>query len=172
MLKWFGEMIDRLFVVAGAALFSQWPIFMQEYEQRLGGHVDELRHQLDTLRKIAKESGKTLEQFIEKFLASSDADFSRQGAFLEAMQHRFVKLSDALSQMQEASVFSRPFLFLKNLDFTLGKATLYHFKPGMLFTIEGACYLLAGMAAGYALFRLFASLRFAVVRHRNQGNQH
>lgn len=171
-MKWFTEIIDRLFVVAGAALFSQLPIYMQEYQQRLAGHVDELGHQLATLRKLAKEGGKTLEQYIEKFLASGDADFVAQGAFLESMQYRFLKLSDALRGLQESTVFSKPFLFLKSIDFSIGKETLYSFQPGLLFTVEGACYLLAGMAVGYAFFRLLSSLRFAVIRHGNQGNQH
>lgn len=156
--------IDRLFVVAGALLFSQFPLFMQEYAMRLSGHVDELRYQFDAIKKIAILSGKTLEQYIEKFSSHSDLDFARQGALIEAMQARFVRLSESLSLLQEASPFTKPFLFITRVDWTIGKASLEGFKPGILFTLEGAFYVAAGMAAGYGLFKLLL-VSFRVVRH-------
>jgi Protein of unknown function (DUF2937) len=172
MLKWLIEILDRVFVVIAALLFSQLPLYMQEYEQRLSGHVDELYHQLDALQKIAKQSGKSFEEYVGKFLASPDLDFAKQGAFIEAMQHRYQKLSDALTQLQGASVFSKPFLFIQHLDFEISKASLVNFKPGVLFTLEGLCYVIAGMAAGFVLFKLLGLLRFAFIRNGYQRNQH
>lgn len=134
-----------------AALFSQWPLYMQEYQQRLSGHVDELRYQLDALQKIAHQSDKTLQEYIAKFITSGDSDFAKQGAFIKAMQHRYTKLSDALHQLQDATVFSKPFLFLNHLDLEVGRAALYNFTPGLLLTLEGLCYIAAGMAIGFAL---------------------
>lgn len=170
MKKWLLEITDRIFVVGGALLFSQLPLYMQQYEQRLAGHIDELRYQLDAIRKLALQSGKTLDQYIDKFISNADADFSSHGTFIHAMQLRFVKLSDALSQLNEASVFRKPFAFFRHFDLSMGKASLYDFKPGLLLTVEGICYAVLGMAAGYALFKLLkflVSLRFANQRNQN-----
>lgn len=156
MYKWFGVFIDRLFVVAFAVLFSQFPLFIQQYHQRLSGHAAELHMQLDAMRKIAKQSGKTLDQYIQKFLASADFDFSKQGNLMHAMQERYVKLSDATIAMQNASVLTKPYVFLIHLDFEVAKAASNQFSPGLLFNLEGFCYALCGIAFGYLCFQILA----------------
>lgn len=158
MGKWLVDMLDRIFVLLAALLFSQMPLYMQEYEQRLAGHVEELRHQIDALQKLALKSGKTFEEYIGKFAANSDPDIAKHGSFIEAMQHRYASLSEGLHQLIGASLVSKPFLFIKHLDFEIGRGALYHFKPGFLFTLEGLTYALVGMGVGYLLFSLLRSL--------------
>lgn len=162
----FKEIVDRLFVVAGAVLFSQWPLFMQEYQQRLAGHIEELKVQLKAIGNVAAQSGKSIDQFIQKFISSSDQDFSNQGALMHAMQQRLIKLSDGLSGLQGASPLTKPFIFLKQLDIEIAKGCFGNFKPGVLFTAEGVCYTLVGMAAGYLLFKLLGLLLIGKKRER------
>ena len=59
-------LIDRLLCVVGAVLCSQLPEFIQQYLQRLGGHLDEARRQLDQFREVAAKSGLTLDQLAAK----------------------------------------------------------------------------------------------------------
>jgi len=54
-------LLDRLLCVVGAVLFSQLPEFIQQYLQRLGGHLDEARRQLEQFRAVAAQSDLTLD---------------------------------------------------------------------------------------------------------------
>lgn len=170
MFKSIFAILDRLFIVAAAILFSQLPLYMQQYQQQLNGHVNELRLQLNNLKKIATQTGKSLEQYIDKFRTTGDIDFLNQAEFIEGIQHRYNNLSSSLFQLEGASVLSKPFLFVQNLDWSIAKATLASFKPGLLFTLEGVCYVLVGMVAGYLFFRLLL-FPFTLIRYRKKRNQ-
>ncbi len=50
-----GSLIDRIFVVVGAFIFSQAPQFFSLYSQRLGGHVAELTLQIRAMEKVAEK---------------------------------------------------------------------------------------------------------------------
>ncbi|MBS4168396.1 DUF2937 family protein [Parachlamydia sp. AcF125] len=156
MHKWIGGIIDRLCVVCGALLFSQIPSFIQQYSQRLAGHVAELKIQTTALAQAAHLSGKTIDQLIAKFLASGDPDFIRQG---ELMQHTFVRfhhLSTALAHLQESNAFSRPFIFFSQLDPAIAEGTFKDFAFGVSLTIEGGIYALGGMIIGALSYRLLS----------------
>ena len=69
-------LFDRLLCVAGAVLFSQVPEFMEQYLQRLGGHLDEARRQLEQLRDVAAQIRVTLEALIANTSANPDPSCS------------------------------------------------------------------------------------------------
>jgi len=154
-MKWFAWFFDRLFVVVGALTLVQAPLYMHEYSQRLAGHVSELHYQLGKTQHAAEQSGKTLEQYIQKFIGSSDLDFSLQGKIMHAMVQRSQNLSDSLNAIENASVLSRPFVFLAHVDLDIAKGTLAAFHVGIPLTIEGIIYALLGIAMGYCLYRIF-----------------
>jgi len=160
MIKWVGGLLDRLLAVSGALLFSQAPLYMHHYQQQLSGHVNELIYQVDIMRQAASASGKSLAQFIRKFLESTDADFVRQGNIMNDMALRTQKLSDALSTLDSASIFSKPFLFLTHLDLKIAKASYQSFNIGIPLTYEGLTYALMGMGMGFLIFFTLKQLAF------------
>lgn len=160
MFKWVGGLIDRIFAAAGGVLFSQAPLFMKQYAQQLSGHAAELRYQVDAMRQAATNSGKTLEQFIQKFVESNDADFMRQGDIMSAMVNRWYNTTDALAALQESSVFTRPFVFLTHMNWDIVKSTWTHYVFGLPFTLEGLVYAIIGIIFGFFVF--FAIRKFLV----------
>mgnify|MGYP001066913065 CR=1 FL=1 len=52
-----GKFLDRLACVAGALGFSQAPEIMQQYLQRIGGHLDEARRHVAEVQRVATQSG-------------------------------------------------------------------------------------------------------------------
>lgn len=152
MFKYFIKLLDRIFAVVGALLFSQIPLFMHQYLQGLIGHEAELRLQVEEMRRAAMQTGKTLEQFINKFLASGDIDFELQGAVMKAMLNRWQYLSDNLISLNNSTVFTRPFVFISHLDFDIAKSSLTNFEPGIPFSLEGGVYLMIGMLFGLLIF--------------------
>lgn len=163
MLKWIVNTIDRLFAVIGALIFSQAPMYMQQYKQQLAGHVAELHAQIEAMKEAATLSGKDLSLFINKFLSNSDIDFVRQGEIMQKMTERYTMLSETYLKLQASSPFSRPFIFISNFYSDIAKDTYKTFKFGVEFSFEGFIYAFIGMLIGYCLFagfrRGFRSLR-------------
>lgn len=151
-MKWLSELLDRIFVVLGALLLSQVPLFIQQYQQHLAGHVAELQYQIDAMEEIAGKTGKTLNEFIQKFISSSDLDFSAQGRLMSAMVERFTQLSEALTSLENASILTKPFIFLAHSKYMIVNETWHSFELGLTFTFEGLVYALVGMCLGYFIY--------------------
>ena len=156
---------DRLFVVAGAFLGSQIPAFMHQYTRNLQGHIEELNHLIDNLIHFAQSGGKTFEQYIQKFLNSSDPDFIMQGEFMQMIEMRLHNLNEALVHLKESSIWSRPYVFIKEMNYDIAKSTVSSFQPSLSLTIEGLCYTCMGVLIGYLGCRLLTkSLRILYSR--------
>lgn len=158
MLKWLGGLTDRVFAVVGAIIFAQAPLFMQQYTQQLIGREAELRLQVDAMRHAASLSGKTLEQLTQKFMANPDIDVVRQGEVMLSIVGRWHHLSDALTAMQESSLWGRPIAFIYHLNMDTFSSTFHNFKMGLPLNVEGGVYALLGIATGYLVFALFRGL--------------
>jgi hypothetical protein len=152
MLNFVGKFIDRTFVVIGALVLSQAPFFMQQYTQQLSGHVAELHIYMNTIQNAAALSGKTVPQYIQKFVENADVDFARQGDVMQGMVDRWSFLTDALESMQHTTVFSKPFVFITQFNWEIAKATWTSFDFGFAFNSESILYALAGMCLGYLVF--------------------
>lgn len=155
MIAWLSHILDRVFAAVGAFLFSQIPAFMQQYTQRLGGHLSELNHQLVQLQKVAKLSGKTLPDYVAKFLGSADLDFVRQGELMQQLIERQQVLAQAFTHLIHADAFQRPLFFIRYIQFDIAKGTMQSFQPSLTFSEEGLFYALLGVLAGYGIYALF-----------------
>jgi hypothetical protein len=125
--------------------FSQVPEFIQQYLQRLGGHLDEARRQLDQIQASAASSGLTLEQLTAHTAAASDPAVARLGGILKEAAARVDSLAAAENAIRHASILERPFVFLGHLDPEIARATWGIFKPALPTTAEGLIYSLVGI---------------------------
>lgn len=146
------SVLDRVLCVLGALLFSQVPEFIQQYLQRLGGHVDEARRQLERLRTAAEQSGLTLDQLSAHAAANSDPAVVRLGSVVGQAAGRVDSLAAAEQAIRGASAFARPFVFMRELDPAIARSTLAVFKPAMPTTLEGLAYAIFGMLALLAIY--------------------
>lgn len=152
------KFLDRFFVVLGAFLGSQIPEFLQQYVQRLAGHVDELKYIIDQLSQLASASNKSLEQYIQKFVHSSDLDFVKQGEFMQALVTRWQNLNDSLRSLAQSSYFERPFVFLKEMNYPIAQETFYSYQAGINLTLEGLGYTAIGIIVGILLYQLISKI--------------
>lgn len=152
MLRFTMTIADRVCAVAGAFLFSQIPLFMQYYTHQLIGHVAELQWQVSSMRHSASIVGKSLEQYIQKFVTHSDPDFSLQGRMMQQVVDRWNHFSQGLQGLQEASVWEKPYLFVKTLDFNIAKNTFSAYQPAIPTSLEGGIYAFIGLLCGFAIF--------------------
>jgi hypothetical protein len=145
-------LLDRLLCVVGAVLFSQLPEFIQQYLQRLGGHLDEARRQLEQFRAVAAQSDLTLDQLIARNLGSGEPTVAGIGRVIQETMARVDALAAADAAIRQASMLSRPFVFLRHLDFSIVHATWTIFKPAVPTTVEGLFYSACGVLLALAFY--------------------
>jgi hypothetical protein len=159
----FERLLDRILCVLGAVLFSQLPEFMQQYLQRLEGHLDEARMQLGRLREAAAQSGTSLDQLLAGAGRNPDSSAGQLGSLVRASVARVDELAAADSALRHASVWTRPFAFAEHVDLGIARATLGVFRPAVPTTAEGFLYAGAGIVLVLAAYHL--GVREPVARH-------
>lgn len=155
-------LIDRVLCVIGTIAFSQLPEFMQQYLQRLGGHLDEARRQVAQFQHVAQQSGLTLDRLIGQTNANSDAAVAKLGSVMSQAVERVDTLSAAQSAIQNAAIWERPFVFLQHADPAIARATWSIFKPAVPTTVEGLAYALIGMFVLLGIYH--GGVRYPIVR--------
>lgn len=165
-LRVFDTLIDRVLCVVGAVLFSQGPEFMQQYLQRLGGHLDEARRLLATFQQTATQAGLTLDHFIVRTAANPDPAVARLGDVMTDATNRVASLQSAHDALLQAAPWERPFVFVRHLDLGIGRATAAVFQPAVPTTVEGLVYALAGMLVVLALYHFGVKRVMALLGRR------
>ncbi len=155
-------LIDRLLCVVGAVLFSQLPEFIQQYVQRLGGHLDEARRQLDQFREVAAKSGLTLDELAARSQANAEATVARLGQLIHDTAARVDALAAADAAIRDASILTRPFVFFRHADLSIARATWTIFRPAVPTTVEGMLYAAMGVLMILAFYH--GAVRYPVRR--------
>jgi hypothetical protein len=163
------KLLDRALCVAGAVLFSQLPEFFQQYLQRLGGHLDEARRQLELFTRAARWSGLNLDQLATDVSGQKDAAVAGLGRVILEAHARVDMLAASESALRNASGWTRPFVFLAHMDPAIARGTWRAFRPAVPTTAEGLAYAAAGMVAMLALYHLGGKALAAAIRRRGTG---
>ena len=145
-------LIDRLVCVVGAVLLSQLPEFIQQYLQRLGGHLDEARRQLEQFQTVAAKAGLTFQQLVANSLASTEPTVARLGGVMRDTADRVDALAAADAAIRHASMFTRPLVFLRHIDLSVAHATWTIFRPAVPTTVEGLVYAACGVLLALAFY--------------------
>src|SRR5438445_4049578 len=117
------SLLDRILCVTGAVIFSQAPEFMQQYLQRLGGHLAEARRQLDHFGLVARSAGRSTQELAAQYAANPDPTVVGMGRLIGESETRAATLATAEAAIREASALERPFVFLRHLDLEIARAT-------------------------------------------------
>ena len=143
-------------VLLCTALFAQVPVFVDQYLMRLEGRLAENLLQVDAYIKVAKDGKKTLDQYIAKFLAQPDTDFSAQGKVMQATVSRKAFLEEACEALRSSSPLVRPIVFVRYLDGQTFADTWNGFTPGLLVDTNLVVWALIGFASGWAMLYAFS----------------
>lgn len=135
LLKKIDNLVSAALAVIGALLFGQFPQFIAQYIQRLGGHLDEAR-----------------------LIQQKYSDYT-SGELPERIEY----LEESLSAIQNAGPIEKFFSFIFNVDTDIAAAAWQNYTPGITFDTTGFIYIVFGALLLYLLKELLfllASLPF------------
>jgi len=140
-----------------AAVFAQFPEYAQQYEQRLGGAVDELRIIVADFDADALRFGLSREEALHHYAVSPDAFLVARGESMARTLARYGKLNAQLVDLAGADPWTRVTHLNDYLDGQISSQALAAFRPAVPVTGEGMMWGLAGFALGYGLLAAFLS---------------
>ncbi len=163
-LSFIDGILDRIISIIGAVAFSQFPQFFGQYMHRLGGHLDEARLFLAQYIAAAEALNLTLEEYIREHLESSSEVFVSSGEVIQSLLERVQSLELSYQALQDATIYNRWFVFLREVDWSIATGTWENFVPGVPTTVEGLTYALAGLLLGWGIYTLLKIIIAAPVK--------
>jgi exonuclease VII large subunit len=142
-------------LIAGL-LGSQGPEFAQQYRQRIGGALDELKRMVADFDQEAAREQLTPDQAINRLERNSDPVASERGRDIAQTIARADRLREQLDALQSSSPLNRLYVMAKDFDPEIAQRTLDNYEPAAPLSLEALTA--AGLAAiwGWAATHLFA----------------
>jgi hypothetical protein len=153
--------------LAGLAVFSQAPEFAQQYRQRIGGAVDELKTVVSDFDNDASVSQLSRDQALDKLLRSNEDFAHDRGESMKRTIKRYERLFAQQGWLEKSHPITRPFLVLQNPDSQLMTNAWEIFEPAVPLNATGALY--GGICALLAL--ILARLGIGGVRRVSGGSK-
>jgi hypothetical protein len=140
----------------GGVVASQGPEFAQQYRQRLGGAIDELRRVVTRFDTDAQSTRESRETAIDRLRSNPDRLTSLQGEAMRANIERLERLERQRQSFAEAGPFARLAVMMRNADVDIARAAYHDFEPAVPTTWEGVIAASLGFLVGWGLTRLIA----------------
>jgi hypothetical protein len=153
MIRRFVSMFAGGLMAVGA---SQAPEFAQQYTQRLGGAVDELRAIVRDFDADARRNGLSRENGLARLESSSDRFAADRGGAQRRIVQRFERLEAQKAAMDAPDVASRVVAMVRGYDAEVGRGAMRDYRPALPLSLEGLFFGLVGFVAGAAIFGIVA----------------
>jgi hypothetical protein len=137
-----------LFAAAGAVASSQAPEFAQQYRQRLGGALDEVRQVVADFDADARRNELTREQALRSFRTSDQGFLRDRGASITRVIARQERLAEQQARLESTPPLMRPVVVLSAPDRQVVAGAWSIYEPALPVTPAG----LAWAALGFLLF--------------------
>lgn len=137
---------------------AQMPEFAQQYRQRLGGAIDELRRVVTRFDDNARTAGATREEALKRLAENTDPVARAQATTTEELVVRLWRLENQKRSFEEAGPFNRLVLLARQGDPGLARATYLDYEPAWPATSEGLISGGAGFLAGWGLLIFLANI--------------
>ena len=124
---------------------SQGPEFAQQYRQRIGGALDELKRIVAEFDAEAASERLTPPEAIERLEANGDPLAVRRGEDIAQMTARAIRLQQQLDAMASAGPLGRLYVMAEDFDPEIARRTLDNFEPATPLSAEALT--VAGVAA-------------------------
>jgi hypothetical protein len=151
-------LFDRALAAAGAIIFAQFPSFIIQYQQRLGGHVDELAQIISRYSEAAARNSRTIEEYISIHLKSEISDFVSSGRIMADNLTRYNELNESLNSLTGSEGLMKLLTFLKTVNYDIFSKTVDNFTPGISFNLDTLLYSATGIIFIMAIYFMIKKL--------------
>ncbi|MGL4635593.1 MAG: DUF2937 family protein [Beijerinckiaceae bacterium] len=131
-----------------AALASQAPEFAQQYSQRLGGAVEELRAVVSLFDKDANKAGINRSGGLDRLAQSTDPFIAARSESMRLTIDRFTQLDRQQTAMKAPDVLTRVGAMVKDYDGKIAEDAMKDFRPAIPLSLEGMFFGLIGFFGG------------------------
>jgi hypothetical protein len=138
----------------GAAFASQLPEFVQQYNQRLGGAIDEIHRIVERFDEDAAANGLSRREAITKLAANPDDVARRRARDASQNAERLSALESQRRELNEAGPFGRVVGFFRYADPGVTGAAMRDYEPAVPTTPEGLGIAGIGFLLGWGLTHL------------------
>lgn len=156
-----------LIAAAGLVSASQMPEFAQQYRQRLGGAVEELRVVDQDFDRDVQNSQMTRNEAIESLKRSAEQFPRDRGNSMERTVSRFENLTEQQARMESASPVTQAAYLFANPDRKLASKTWQVFESAVPLNAPGAIWGGLGALSVGLLARLPEGAACRMRRRRN-----
>ncbi|MBP1859419.1 DUF2937 family protein [Rhizobium herbae] len=151
------------FIALGAALFggivaSQAPELTQQYRQRIGGALDELRVLVEAFDQQAGSNALDREKALGIYAASAEPFLKEQGETMRDTIIRYETLKAQEENLASAAPILQPFVLVRDADGAVLGNAWRDFIPAVPISLPGLTWAGIGFAAGWVLTGLAAFL--------------
>lgn len=154
-------MLARRFALAVglllAVVFSQAPEFVQQYRQRLGGAIDELKRIVAQFDAEAAAQSLSREAGISRLRANADPLAQARGSDLQLAVERERRLETQQRDFEIAGSLGRYWVFAEGFDPELAGRAYAIYQPAVPVTPTGFLAGACGFVLGYGGIRMVAS---------------
>lgn len=149
------RIVGLALALLGGVAAAQGPEFAQQYAQRLGGALDELRRQIATLDADAKATGNTRDGAVDRLRTSPDALVSRRGEAVRGDIERLDRLEGRRRAMADSgSPLGRFVAMVRDPDLAVARAAYRDYAPAVPTTADGFAAGLIGFFGTWWAWRL------------------
>lgn len=143
----------------GGVIAAQGPEFAQQYMQRLGGTLDELRRVVGVLETDAAATGTTREGAVDRLRSNADTLVARRGEAARVDIERLKTLTEQQRALAGASgPLGRLATLIRNPDLPLARATYQDYAPAVPTTADGLIAGFVGFLATWGGWRVLSDL--------------
>ena len=159
MLKVLIRLIDRCLFTCVFIIGVQLPEFIQQYSQRLSGHLNEALMQLNSFQLIADRHFEgNLSIMINKYLINSEPSIKETANIIVNTSNRVSDLQTHLFNLEETEYIKRLYYFITEYDASMAQATLQQFQLAIPLSLSalltGATFALLVVIMSHVSFEL------------------
>lgn len=152
-LRFLDGLLDRVLALVGAIGCAQFPQYLAQYIQRLGGHLDEARRTVLQYQNVAASYNLSLQEYINIHITSDNKIFVSTGKLISGFVERLQHLETAFRALEVSAPWNRWWVFLRVMDPEIAQNTWNNFTPGVPTTIEALFYAGIGLLIGWGIYR-------------------
>jgi hypothetical protein len=163
VLRLLGRLTVGFAALFGALASSQLPEFAQQYRQRLGGALDEMRQVVLAFEADANRNELTRTEALDRYRGSDQPFLRDQGVTAERTISRYEDLAEQEARLEAAPPLMRPVVVLSEPDSRVVRAAWSDYEPAMPVTAAGFVWAAIGffLAGGFVSLarQIFGAVR-------------